>query len=49
MAEQMAENPSTVNRNLTLEVKRRIRLEGVELENYRAKKRADEREAARKR
>lgn len=49
MAEQMAENPNTVNRNLTLEVKRRIRLEGIELENYRAKKRADEREAARQR
>ncbi|MCP9265235.1 Cleavage and polyadenylation specificity factor subunit 2 [Dirofilaria immitis] len=48
MAEQAAENPNgTINRNLTLEVKRRIRLEGVELENYRAKKRAEEREATR--
>uniref|UniRef100_A0AAF5PLK9 Cleavage and polyadenylation specificity factor subunit 2 n=1 Tax=Wuchereria bancrofti TaxID=6293 RepID=A0AAF5PLK9_WUCBA len=48
MAEQTAENPNgTINRNLTLEVKRRIRLEGVELENYRAKKRAEEREATR--
>lgn len=49
MAEQIAENPATVNRNLTLEVKRRIRLEGAELESYRAKKRAEEHEAARKR
>ncbi|KHN82608.1 putative cleavage and polyadenylation specificity factor subunit 2 [Toxocara canis] len=49
IAEQMVENPNTVNRNLTLEVKRRIRLDGIELENYRAKKRAEEREAARKR
>lgn len=48
MAEQAAENPNgTINRNLTLEVKRRIRLEGIELENYRAKKRAEEREATR--
>lgn len=47
IAEQLAENVTNVNRNLTLEVKRRIRLEGVELENYRAKKRAEEQEAAR--
>ncbi|VDK80265.1 unnamed protein product, partial [Onchocerca ochengi] len=48
MAEQAAENPNgAINRNLTLEVKRRIRLEGIELENYRAKKRAEEREATR--
>ncbi|VDK54435.1 unnamed protein product [Anisakis simplex] len=49
MAEQMAEKPSAMNRILTLEVKRRIRLEGNELENYRSKKREEEREAARKR
>lgn len=49
MAEQIAENPATVNRNLTLEVKRRIRLEGAELESFRAKRRAEEHEAARKR
>lgn len=47
MAEQSADNMSNVNRNLTLEVKRRIRLDGVELENYRARKRAEEREATR--
>ncbi|VDM96391.1 unnamed protein product [Thelazia callipaeda] len=48
MAEQAAENPTgSINRNLTLEVKRRIRLEGAELESYRAKKRAEEREATR--
>lgn len=48
MAEQAAENPNgSINRNLTLEVKRRIRLEGIELENYRAKRRAEEREATR--
>lgn len=50
MAEQAAENPDgAINRNLTLEVKRRIRLDGIELENYRAKKRAEEREATRMR
>lgn len=47
MAEQITENPAQVNRHLTLEVKRRIRLDGIELENYRATKRAEEREATR--
>ncbi|VDN22545.1 unnamed protein product [Gongylonema pulchrum] len=48
MAEQSAENPNgSINRNLTIEVKRRIRLDGAELKNYRAMKLAEEREATR--
>lgn len=43
----MATGGSNVNRHLTLEIKRRIRLEGAELEQYRLKRREKEQEAAR--
>lgn len=43
----IATGGSNVNRHLTLEIKRRIRLEGAELEQYRLKRREKEQEAAR--
>jgi len=41
------ERKKATSNTVTLEVKRRVRLEGVELENYRARKREKEQEIAR--